>query len=145
MATPNPTSNNNFQLEEHDAGADDVLTQPDTPEQSQKTPPTTNTQTKIPPPFNRTMRCLFPGERKPKNPNKHNVQLRLPLGNICGCTMIPYGSDPIRNLELSKILNTTSLVNSTKYNPDLVLVESSTDEESSDEDEQPPNPKRTRE
>ena len=142
MATPNPPSNNKSQLGEHVVG--DVLTQPATPEQSQKTPPTTNTPTKMPP-LNRTMRCLFPGERKPKNPNKHNVQLRLPLGNICGCTMIPYGSDPIRNLELSKILNTTSLVNSTKYNPDLVLVESSTDEESSDEDEQPPNPKRTRE
>ena len=142
MATPNPPSNNKSQLGEHVVG--DVLTQPATPEQSQKTPPTTNTPTKMPP-LNRTMRCLFPDGRISKNPNKHLGQIGLPLGNICGCTMIPNGSDE-RNFELSRMLaTTTSPVSPTNYNPDLVLVESSTDEESSDEDEQPPNPKRTRE
>ena len=125
MATPNPTSNNNSQLEEHDAGADDVLTQPATPEQSPKTPQTANTPTEMPPlKRTRTMRCLFLGEHIFGNPNKHLDQIGLPLGCLPGC---------------SKILETISPVNSTKYNPDLVLVEST------DEDEQPPNPKRARE
>lgn len=110
-----------------------------TPVQSPKTPQTANTPTEMPPlkrDRDRTMRCLFFGELKPENPNKHLVKIGLPLGNICGCTMIPNGSDPIRNDVLSKFLETTSPVSPTNYNPGLVLEES-TDDESTDEDEHP--------